>query len=129
MPSSNKLIPGGLELRLLDTTQYKGLIHWRLGRKEVTEDKPAESQRFYLHADTQIEYVKQLLSEEWRPDKKKVMHWKQVYAANHLLDCEVIAAACADMEWLPSLQMLAAYLKNPVPPSGAKRRVISKGVE
>jgi phage terminase large subunit GpA-like protein len=129
MPSTNKLIPGGLELRLLDTTQYKGLIHFRLERKEATEDKPAESQRFYLHADTQLDYVKQLLSEEWRPDRKKVMHWKQVYHANHLLDCEVIAAACADMEWLPSLKMLAAYLKNPGASAGTKRRVISNGVE
>ena len=132
MPSSNKLIPGGLELRLLDTTQYKGLIHFRLERKEAKDDQPAESQRFYLHADTDIDYVKQLLSEEWRPDKRKVMHWKQVYSANHLLDCEVIAAACADSEWLPSLKMLAAYLnerKTPGYQAKTGRRVISRGVD
>lgn len=112
LPSSQKLIPGGLELRLLDSSQYKGLIHFRLGRKEATEDGPAESQRFYVHADTGLDYVKQLLSEEWRQDRKKQMHWKQIYYQNHLLDCCVIAAACADAEWLPSLQMMAAYMKK-----------------
>jgi hypothetical protein len=52
-----------------------------------------------------------------------------------LLDCEVIAAACADAEWLPSLQMMAGYLKQQrnrkqgAIVSGSQRRVISKGVE
>lgn len=111
LPTTQKLIPGGLELRLLDTSQYKGLIHFRLGRKDASGEEPAQSQRFYVHADIGMDYVKQLLSEEWRRGKTKRYEWKQVYYQNHLLDCEVIAAACADAEWLPSLQMLASYLK------------------
>lgn len=112
LPSSNKPIPGGLELRLLDTSQYKGLVHFRLGRKEEGDDGKPESQRFYVHQGVGIDYVKQLLSEEYRMGKGKKYDWKQTYYQNHLLDCEVIAAACADSEWLPSIQMLAQYLKN-----------------
>jgi len=133
LPSSNKVIPGGLELRLLDTSQYKGLIlHFRLGRKDATLDDQAQSQRFYVHAETGIDYVKQLLSEEWRMTKGKKWEWKKVYYQNHWLDCEVIAAACADSEWLPNLQMLAQYLKqqkNPATAQKTGRRVISAGVD
>ena len=114
LPSSQKLIPGGLELRLLDSSQYKGLIHFRLGRKEATLEEPAQTQRFYVHADVELDYVKQLLSEVWCKGKGNKYVWKQVHYRNHLLDCEVIAAACADAEWLPSLQMLAVYLKNEI---------------
>jgi phage terminase large subunit GpA-like protein len=131
LPGSQKPIPGGLELRLLDSSQYKGLIHFRLGRKEAGEDAPAETQRFYVYQGVGIDYVKQLLSEEYRMSKGKKYEWKQTYYQNHLLDCEVIAAACADAEWLPSLQMMANYLKQrkaggPAPSS--RRRMISGGV-
>jgi phage terminase large subunit GpA-like protein len=112
LPSSNKVIPGGLELRLLHVDAYKELIHWRLERKEAKEETPAESQRFYIHTETGQDYVRQLLSEERRRDRRNVVSWKKVFWQNHLLDCEVIAAACADSEWLPSLKMLAAYLKQ-----------------
>lgn len=130
LPSSQKLIPGGLELRLLDSSQYKGLIHFRLGRKEATLEEPVQSQRFYVHAETGLDYVKQLLSEEWRMGKGRRYEWKQVYYQNHLLDCEAIAASCADAEWLPSLQMMAAYLKQQKNPGAAQtgRRVISTGL-
>jgi phage terminase large subunit GpA-like protein len=131
LPGSQKPIPGGLELRLLDTSQYKGLIHFRLGRKEATEDAAAETQRFYVHQGVGIDYVKQLLAEEYRMGKGKKYEWKQTYYQNHLLDCEVMAAACADAEWLPSLQMMAAYMKQHKDGSlsqAGKRRVISSGV-
>jgi phage terminase large subunit GpA-like protein len=139
LPSSNKTIPGGLELRLLDTSQYKGIIHFRLGRKDATTEGadagPAETQRFYVHQGVGIDYIKQLLAEEYRMVRGKQWEWKKVYYQNHLLDCEVIAAACADAEWLPSLQMMAGYLKQQrnrkqgAIVSGSQRRVISKGVE
>jgi phage terminase large subunit GpA-like protein len=107
-PRSNKPIPGGLEIRLLDTAQYKGLIHWRLERKE------GESQRFFLHAETGEDYARQLLAEELCKDRKGKQYWKRVRRDNHYLDCEVGAAACADREWLPSLQMMAEYLKQEI---------------
>jgi phage terminase large subunit GpA-like protein len=132
LPGSQKPIPGGLELRLLDTSQYKSLLQFRLGRKEATVDEPAQSQRFYVHQGVGIDYIKQLLSEELRQTKGKQWIWKQTYYQNHWLDCEVIAAACADAEWLPSLQMIAAYLKQQKNPATAQitgNRVISAGVD
>jgi len=133
LPSSNKVIPGGLELRLLHVDAYKELIHWRLERKEEDAAKgtAAESQRFYIHTETGQDYVRQLLSEERHRDRRNVVSWKKVFWQNHLLDCEVIAAACADNEWLPSLKMLAGYLKKRGDSQAmekTKRRVISKGV-
>ncbi len=112
LPSSGKLIPGGLELRILNADAYKEIIHWRLGRKDASGDTPAETQRFYVHAETGTDYVRQLLSEEQRKDRRGVVSWKKTFHANHLLDCEILAAVCADSEWIPSLRMLAAYLKN-----------------
>jgi phage terminase large subunit GpA-like protein len=111
LPRSMKPILGGLELRLLDTSQYKGLIHWRLERKE------GESQRFFLNADTGMDYAHQLLAEELARDRRGVLYWKQRHRNNHLLDAEVIATACADSEWIPSLKMLAKYLKRRGDPS------------
>lgn len=118
MERGNRKIPGGLELRFLDTAQFKSLIHWRLARAE------GESQRFWLHSETGIDYAQQLLAEELRRDRRNRVEWKQVRKANHYLDCEVIAAACADSEWLPSIKMLAQALKT----KAAGRRVISAGV-
>ncbi len=106
LPRSNKAIPGGLELRLLDTDQYKALLHWRMERQEN------ETQRFLLNADTGLDYARQILAEEFRRDRRGKTYWKQIRRDNHLLDCEVIAAACADSEWLPSLRMLATYLRQ-----------------
>ncbi len=110
MPHTKRPIPGGLELRLLDTNQYKSLLHWRLDRKGD------ESQQFYLHSETGEDYARQILAEEYGPDPrrkgKKCWRRRKGYTANHLLDAEVIAAACADSHWPPSLQMLAPYMRT-----------------
>jgi phage terminase large subunit GpA-like protein len=105
-PHSSKPIPGGLELRLLDTAQFKNTLHWRLDRKE------SESQCFYLHKDTGEDYAVEFLAEELHRDRHNREYWRQVRANNHYLDCEVYAAACADPEWFPSLTMLAPALRQ-----------------
>ena len=101
MARGNRPIPGGLDLRIIDVGQFKDLIHWRMTRKQ------GESQRWFLHAGTGHDYVRQLLAEEKRKDRHGKATWVQIRRDNHLLDCEVIAAACADSEWSPSLQFLA----------------------
>jgi phage terminase large subunit GpA-like protein len=106
LPRSNKPIPGGLILRLLDTDQFKALIHWRMERQD------GDSQRFFLHAETGMDYARQILAEELSRDRKGKVYWRQVRRDNHLLDAEVLAAACADPEWLPSLKILAAHLRQ-----------------
>jgi len=107
-PHSNKPIPGGLELRLLDTSQFKSLIHYRLGRKE------GETQRFLLDAETKEDYILELLAEEKRRDRRKRIFWKKIRNANHYLDCEVYAMACADSEWTPSLRTLAGAFQKAI---------------
>jgi phage terminase large subunit GpA-like protein len=110
-PRSNKPIPGGLELRTLDTEAFKDLLHWRLGRKKD------ESQRFSLHGETGMDYVKQFLAEEKRRERKtRRVRWTQIRRDNHLLDCEVYAAACADSSWMPNLKMLANLQRMPQRP-------------
>lgn len=106
MKRGNRVIPGGLELRILDVSQLKDLLHWRLTRKA------GESQRFYLHSETGMDYARQFLAEEKRRDRRHKIEWVQIRADNHLLDCEVMAAACADSEWMPSLTMIAQRMKK-----------------
>lgn len=118
MDRGNRPIPGGLELHFLDTSQYKGLIHWRLSRTE------GETQRFYLHSETGVDYARQILAEELRRDRHNRVEWKQVRKDNHYLDCEVIAAACADDEWMPNLKQLSHFMKA----GNTGRRIISKGL-
>jgi len=109
-------IPGGLELRMLDTVAFKDLIHWRLSRSLAPVNDGGllpgvqsefETQRFFLHAGTGTDYARQLLAEEKRKERDGTSKWVAVRKDNHLLDCEVIAAACADPEWTPSLSFLA----------------------
>jgi phage terminase large subunit GpA-like protein len=119
MPHSRKRIRGALDLRTLDTFELKKLIHHRLtrraeGKNELGETTPAEAQYFYLHAETGLDYVRQLLAEELRKDRKGRYEWKQTRTDNHLLDCEVMAAACADLSWMPALSMMAGAMKRHV---------------
>lgn len=106
MSRGNRTIPGGLELRILDTSQFKDLLHWRLTRKDN------ESQRFYLHSETGMDYARQFLAEEKRRDRRRQVVWTQTRADNHILDAEVYAAACADSEWIPSITMLAKRMEH-----------------
>lgn len=126
LPRSNMIIPGGLELRLLDSSAFKELIHFRLergmepvlGAGGVKVGERPQTQRFYLHADTGNDYAYQLLAEELCKDRRGRKYWKRVRTANHLLDAECLAAACADGSWLPSLKMLAAWQNSQKKPDG-----------
>jgi|GEM_PF-165695 phage terminase large subunit GpA-like protein len=105
MPHSRLPIPGGLELRLVDTDQFKALLHWRLTRTGT------ETQRFYLDADTDTDYARQFLAEQLIRRKNGRREWI-TRGENHLLDCEVLAAAAADRHWVPSLTMLAPAIAD-----------------
>jgi len=102
MARGNRPIPGGLVLYYLDVDQFKDQFHWRLSRAEN------ETQHMTLNADTDIEYARQILAEQKQKDRKGKVSWVQVRRDNHLFDCEIYAAACADPEWTPSLVWLAA---------------------
>jgi phage terminase large subunit GpA-like protein len=108
---------GKLYLRMLDTYQLKVLLHNRLDRREARVDDDgtaieAETQRFYLHSGTGMDYAKQFLAEELKKNRKGQKAWVQKARDNHLLDCEVYAAAAAHYSWFPNLTGLARHLKN-----------------
>jgi phage terminase large subunit GpA-like protein len=82
-----------------------------------------DSQRFFLHSDTGADYAAQILAEEKRKSRSGKIGWKQVRKNNHLLDCEVYAAACVDNEWNPSFSILAAQMEartKTAPPKSSK---------
>jgi phage terminase large subunit GpA-like protein len=109
-PHSGKPIPGGLVLYVIKTDALKEIIHWRLSRTDA--DK---TQRFFLDADTTDmgdEYVRELTAEEARRKRNGKVEWVKVRSANHYLDTAVIAHACADSTWQPSLKILMAYAKQ-----------------
>jgi len=116
MARGNRPIPGGITLYFLDTAQFKEAFFWRLGIA------PGEPQAITLHADTGIDYARQVLAEQKQRDKKGKVSWVQIRRDNHLLDCEIYSDACADPEWMPSLSFLCETRQRP------GRRVRSKGV-
>jgi phage terminase large subunit GpA-like protein len=86
---SGKPIPGGIRLWHLDTGQFKDDIWSRV-----------ETGRFHLHTGVGMDYAAQLASEAKERDQRGREVWKlrAGFADNHLLDCEVYAAAMADPE-------------------------------
>ncbi len=118
MARGNRVILGGLVLFFLDVNQLKDLFHWRLSRES------GKSQAMTLNADTGVDYARQILAERKEKDRTGKSEWVQIRRDNHLLDCENIAAACADPEWAPSLSfMIKENLKK-----NKKRKVINRGV-
>ena len=107
LPHSSKPIPGGLELRLIDSGQFKVIVHQRLDRE------PAEiGQHIFLHAETGADFARHITAEELRRKRTGQQYWHQVRAANHLLDCTAYAASCVDSEWVISFSIISRLLKE-----------------
>lgn len=98
MPSSRVRIPGGLWLYLLDTHYFKSLIFARL--------EPDAHQPITLHNATTEAFAAQIAAEALVRDRNGKLAWVKKSKNNHLLDCTMMAHACVDGAWLPSLQML-----------------------
>jgi len=118
MARGNRVIKGGLVLYFLDVNGFKDLFHWRLGRKKE------QTQYMTLNADTGLDYAKQVLAERKEKDRSGKFEWVQIRRDNHLLDCENIAAACANPEWMPSL----SYIVQNKHTQAKGRRVVSRGI-
>lgn len=118
-----RLIPGGLIVWQLDTGAFKETIQYRL---QIEDEGP---QYFYMHSETGKDYVRQLTAEEQRYDKSGRLYWHKK-RANHYLDCEVYAAACADPQWWGGVRVLRGRAKPKEKGNNIKgRRVIHKGIE
>lgn len=105
LPRSGRLLPGGLQLGVIDTAFFKGLIHGRMD--------PDSRQPMHLHSGTEEDFTAQIAAERLVWTKSGELLWERIRRDNHYLDCTVIASACVDPSWVPSLQMLArAQRKN-----------------
>ena len=62
----------------------------------------------WLHARTGEGYARQILEEEKRKDRRGKISGVRVRKDNHLLDCEVYAAAA--VEWAPSLVYIVGQM-------------------
>ncbi len=113
MKHKGRPVPGALDLYMLDTDKLKRafLSHFNIedpkeeggDRDEALEDMGMK-RTVSLHGDTGMDYARQILAEEERADPKtKKLVFVQVRHDNHLLDCEVYAAAAADDFWAPAL--------------------------
>jgi len=110
---AGKKLPAALRLLSVDTAKAKDQFHYRLqlASKDDTRVLPGAA---FLHADTRADYVAQILAEEKQTNDKGYDEWINIHQRpNHLLDAEVLAAACVEMEfpgW--GLRLLAERLKQ-----------------
>jgi len=122
---NGKKLQGALRILSIDTDKAKDQYHYRLqlASNDDTRSLPGAA---FLHADTGQDYVSQILAEEKKRDDKGREEWVNVHhRPNHLLDAEVLAAACVEMEFPGGgLRLLASGGEGRKP----KRRFISNGV-
>ena len=95
----------GMQLVLVDGGKYKDMIAARMRR-------PNGRGSWMVHKDCDLEYAEQVTAEHKiteRKNGKAVQRWalKTSHAANHYLDCEVYAAAAADV-----LEVRSLFLQN-----------------
>jgi phage terminase large subunit GpA-like protein len=88
-------LPGSLQLLLIDTNDLKDVVHYRIGNALLGDPQPA-----YLHRGVGRDYARQILAEEKVVDEKGMQVWVQIRSDNHFLDCEVLAHAAADPEFM-----------------------------
>ena len=105
---SGKPLKVGLQLMMLDTDKIKDAIHYRLHQARVQGAKAA-----YLHANTGDDFAKHISAEEKRINEKGVPEWVEVSSVNHILDCVVIAHACAEPDWFGGVQAIARVIDKP----------------
>ncbi|NCB23849.1 MAG: terminase, partial [Deltaproteobacteria bacterium] len=104
MPHNGKPIPGGLRLHLIDTNAIKNTDIGRLLNEDSTQPL-----RFHTGADDML--VSHLTAER-QVRKGSALVWECVSKQNHLLDCLMLSAACADASWTPSLPLYVLQLRR-----------------
>jgi phage terminase large subunit GpA-like protein len=126
---SGKKLPEALRIISVDTEKAKDQFHYRLqlAAKEETRGLPGAA---FLHTDTSDDYAAQILAEEKQLNEKGHEEWANVHQRpNHLLDAEVLAAACVEMEFPGGGLRLLAAQKTTGTNLRSKRRMINRGIE
>jgi len=121
-PRGRKL-PAGLRILSVDTAKAKDQFHYRLklAANAQTRELPGA---MFLHRDTGMDYAAQILAEEKQLDERGREEWVNVHhRPNHLLDAEILAAACVEMEFPGGGLRLLAEHRTPPParPPGPPR--------
>jgi phage terminase large subunit GpA-like protein len=110
---SGKKLPAGLRILSIDTSKAKDQFHYRLelATKDDTRHLPGAA---FLHSETGSDYAVQILAEKKQLVEKNIEEWVNVHQRpNHLLDAEILAAACVEMEFPGGgLRLLAERLKQ-----------------
>lgn len=96
----------GMQLVLVDGGKYKDMISARMRRPNGTGS-------WMVHKDCDLDYAEQVTAEHKiteRKNGKTSYHWvlKHSHGDNHYLDCEVYAAAAADV-----MEVRSLVLQNP----------------
>jgi phage terminase large subunit GpA-like protein len=104
MPHNGRPIPGGLRLHLLDTNVFKTLDFSRMLN-------PESRQPLRLHSGCEMDLAAHLSSERLVRRGQRLV-WEHRKGPNHLLDCLMLSAACADASWTPSLPLYVLQLRR-----------------
>ena len=112
LPRSGKpLKRGGLTLFILDTDHLKRVVFKRLLDDEART-------KLHFHCATNAAFTEQIAAEKLMRKGQKMV-WERVRKDNHYLDCVVLATACADASWTPSLpHMLIKMHQQSTTPEG-----------
>jgi phage terminase large subunit GpA-like protein len=130
-----KIIPGGLNIWMVNTDAFKDAASYYLGLEVGSLGA------IQFHRDVQRDLAEHLSAEEKRKNRKGQWEWVQTGTHNHLLDCLVGALALGDRECWGGVEALhnpqcvsisnsssgESIRKQQRPALG--RRVISRGVE
>ena len=124
---NGKLVTDGLMLWHLDSDRAKSWVHSRIRLG------PEHAAPFHLFAGVTEDYAKQVTAEARALDSKGAPVWVELRKANHLLDCEAIAFACARMEGVGNREMSSrsrARIEGslePVQPQPTRRQRLRRG--
>jgi phage terminase large subunit GpA-like protein len=110
-------IPGaGVRLCVLDTILFKDVFHSQM---QIKDGDPG---CVYLHADTDMDYAGQIVSEEKMRDTKGIYRWEHVRGENHYLDAEVICFAMASPFFMGGLDVIGGTKKAAAEVAGTEAR-------
>ena len=123
---AGKKLPAALRILSVDTAKAKDQFHYRLdlAAKGDTKHLPGAA---FLHTATGADYAAQILAEQKQLTEKNQEEWVNIsQRPNHLLDVEILCAACVEMEFPGGGLRLIGQPRESAAPAG--RRVISSGV-